>query len=62
VLVLDKSTLEAPLSSLLMTQLGLALLVLVGSILAISWLVSLLLGPSPRCPRPWPASPTVTAI
>ncbi|MBV7469767.1 methyl-accepting chemotaxis protein [Aeromonas sp. sif0611] len=45
VLVLDKSTLEAPLSSLLMTQLGLALLVLVGSIIAISWLVSLLLGP-----------------
>ncbi len=45
VLVLDKSTLEAPLSSLLITQLGLALLVLVGSILAISWLVSLLLGP-----------------
>ncbi|BBQ31940.1 methyl-accepting chemotaxis protein [Aeromonas caviae] len=45
VLVLDKSTLEAPLSSLLMTQLGLALLVLVGSILAISWLVSMLLGP-----------------
>ncbi|MGY3890245.1 methyl-accepting chemotaxis protein [Aeromonas mytilicola] len=45
VLVLDKTTLEAPLSSLLMTQLGLALLVLVGSILAISWLVSLLLGP-----------------
>ncbi|HDX8370656.1 MULTISPECIES: methyl-accepting chemotaxis protein [Aeromonas] len=45
VLVLDKETLEAPLSSLLMTQLGLALLVLVGSILAISWLVSLLLGP-----------------
>jgi len=45
VLVLDKAELEAPLSSLLMTQLGLALLVLVGSILAISWLVSLLLGP-----------------
>ncbi|MFQ2134570.1 methyl-accepting chemotaxis protein [Aeromonas hydrophila] len=45
VLVLDKETLEAPLSSLLMTQLGLALLVLVGSILAISWLVSILLGP-----------------
>ncbi|HHO2169139.1 methyl-accepting chemotaxis protein [Aeromonas hydrophila] len=45
VLVLDKETLEAPLSSLLMTQLGLALLVLVGSILAISWLVSMLLGP-----------------
>ncbi len=45
VLVLDKETLEAPLSSLLMTQLGLALVVLVGSILAISWLVSLLLGP-----------------
>ncbi|WP_279451530.1 methyl-accepting chemotaxis protein [Aeromonas hydrophila] len=45
VLVLDKETLEAPLSSLLMTQLGMALLVLVGSILAISWLVSMLLGP-----------------
>ncbi|MDF2412777.1 methyl-accepting chemotaxis protein [Aeromonas sp. 1HA1] len=45
VLVLDKETLEAPLSSLLMTQLGLALLVLVVSIIAISWLVSLLLGP-----------------
>ncbi len=45
VLILDKETLEAPLSSLLMTQLGLALLVLVGSILAISWLVSMLLGP-----------------
>ncbi|MCS3790157.1 methyl-accepting chemotaxis protein [Aeromonas hydrophila] len=45
VLVLDKETLEEPLSSLLMTQLGLALLVLVGSILAISWLVSMLLGP-----------------
>ena len=45
VLVLDKDTLEAPLSSLLMTQLGLALLVLVGSILAISWLISILLGP-----------------
>ncbi len=45
VLVLDKETLEAPLSSLLITQLGLALLVLVGSIIAISWLVSLLLGP-----------------
>ncbi|AHE48445.1 Cache sensor-containing methyl-accepting chemotaxis sensory transducer [Aeromonas hydrophila 4AK4] len=45
VLVLDKATLEAPLSSLLMTQLSLALLVLVGSIIAISWLVSLLLGP-----------------
>ena len=45
VLVLDKATLEAPLSSLLMTQLGLALLVMVGSIIAISWLVSLLLGP-----------------
>jgi len=44
-LVLDKAELEAPLSSLLMTQLGMALLVLVGSILAISWLVSMLLGP-----------------
>ncbi|MBL0613215.1 methyl-accepting chemotaxis protein [Aeromonas veronii] len=45
VLVLDKAALEAPLSSLLMTQLGMALLVLVGSILTISWLVSMLLGP-----------------
>ncbi len=45
VLVQDKAALEAPLSSLLMTQLGMALLVLVGSILAISWLVSMLLGP-----------------
>ncbi|MBA2082948.1 methyl-accepting chemotaxis protein [Aeromonas veronii] len=45
VLVLDKAALEAPLSSLLMTQLGMALLVLVGSILAISGLVSMLLGP-----------------
>ncbi|MDO2953957.1 methyl-accepting chemotaxis protein [Aeromonas simiae] len=45
VLVLDKATLEAPLSTLLMSQLGLALVVLVGSILAISWLVGVLLGP-----------------
>ncbi len=45
VMVLDKAALEAPLSSLLMTQLGMALLVLVGSILTISWLVSMLLGP-----------------
>ncbi len=44
-LVLDKDALNAPLSSLLMTQLGIAVLVLVGSILAISWLVSMLLGP-----------------
>ncbi len=60
--MLDKETLEAPLSSLLMTQLGLALLVLVGSILAISWLVSMLLGPLSKVSRPWRASPTVTAI
>ncbi|ALP42422.1 methyl-accepting chemotaxis protein [Aeromonas schubertii] len=45
VLVLDKETLEAPLSALLMTQLGLALLVLVASIAAISWLIGMLLGP-----------------
>ncbi|MGL4932200.1 MAG: methyl-accepting chemotaxis protein, partial [Aeromonas sp.] len=45
VLVVDKEALEAPLSSLLLTQLGMALLVLVASILAISWLISLLLGP-----------------
>jgi len=45
VLVLDKKTLEAPLSSLLLTQLQLAGLALVLSVLAISWLVNLLLGP-----------------
>jgi len=45
VLLLDKQTLEAPLSSLLMSQLGMALVVLLVSIAAISWLVSVLLGP-----------------
>ncbi|ENY73150.1 Cache sensor-containing methyl-accepting chemotaxis sensory transducer [Aeromonas diversa CDC 2478-85] len=45
VLVLDKETLEAPLSSLLMSQLGLALVVLIASIAAISGLIGLLLGP-----------------
>lgn len=45
VLVLDKDTLEAPLQNLLLTQLGLALLVLVGSIGAISYLIGVLLGP-----------------
>lgn len=45
VLVLDKDTLEAPLQNLLLTQLGLALLVLVGSIVAISYLIGVLLGP-----------------
>ncbi|ATL93575.1 methyl-accepting chemotaxis protein [Aeromonas sp. CU5] len=48
VLVLDKSTLEAPLSSLLMTQFVLAIVVLVISVLAISWLVGSLLGPLVR--------------
>lgn len=45
VLVLDKDTLEAPLTDLLLTQLGLAALVLLFSVLVISWLISLLLGP-----------------
>lgn len=45
VLVLDKETLEAPLTDLLLTQLGLAVLVLLLSVLAISWLINLLLGP-----------------
>lgn len=44
-LVLDKATLEAPLSALLMRQLGLAMLALIGSALAISWLLNTLLGP-----------------
>ncbi|MCU8020874.1 MULTISPECIES: methyl-accepting chemotaxis protein [unclassified Shewanella] len=44
VLVLDKETLESPLSSLLLTQFGLSALVLILSVLAISWLVSVLLG------------------
>ncbi len=48
VLVLDKETLEAPLSSLLLTQFGLSALVLILSVLAISWLVSVLLGPLSR--------------
>ena len=61
VLVLDKSTPVAPLSPA-DDPARPGLLVLVGSIPAISWLVGLLLGPLTRCPRPWPASPTETAI
>lgn len=45
VLVLDKATLEAPLFSLLVQQLVTALVILVFSVVAISWLVTLLLGP-----------------
>lgn len=45
VLVLDKATLEAPLSQLLLVQFGLALLVLLMSVAAIAWLVGRLLGP-----------------
>ena len=45
VLVLDKQTLEAPLSSLLIKQLGLSLIILIASVLAISALVNILLGP-----------------
>ncbi|MBB1383584.1 methyl-accepting chemotaxis protein, partial [Shewanella sp. SR41-2] len=48
VFVLDKQTLEAPLTNLMLTQLGLALLVLIISVLSISWLLSLLLGPLSR--------------
>lgn len=46
--VLDKKTLEAPLTNLMLTQLGLAVLALIVSVLAISWLLSLLLGPLTR--------------
>lgn len=48
ILVLDKEKLEAPLSTLLYTQLGLAFVMIVVSILAISWLIALLLGPLAR--------------
>ena len=44
----DKKTLEAPLTNLMLTQLGLAALALIVSVLAISWLLSLLLGPLAR--------------
>ncbi|MGL4616328.1 MAG: methyl-accepting chemotaxis protein [Shewanella sp.] len=45
IMVLDKSTLEAPLIALLWEELSLSLLVLLLSAAAISWLVSVLLGP-----------------
>ncbi|MFB2734891.1 methyl-accepting chemotaxis protein [Shewanella mangrovisoli] len=48
VIVLDKETLEAPLTDLLLTQFGLSAVVLLLSVLAISWLVNLLLGPLGR--------------
>lgn len=48
VFVLDKQTLEAPLLSLMVTQLGLATLALIVSVLAISWLLGLLLKPLSR--------------
>ncbi|PMG75736.1 chemotaxis protein [Shewanella sp. 10N.286.51.B7] len=48
ILVLDKDTLEAPLSSLLMTQLGISALVLLISMALISWLISQLLAPLSR--------------
>ncbi|SIQ45962.1 methyl-accepting chemotaxis sensory transducer with Cache sensor [Aeromonas sp. RU39B] len=50
-LVLDKQTLEAPISSLLWTQLSIALVVLVVSIVAISALVGMLLGPLTKVSR-----------
>lgn len=45
IMVIDKETLEAPLTSLLLKNLGISLLVLVLSAAAISWLVNVLLGP-----------------
>ncbi|MCW3171125.1 methyl-accepting chemotaxis protein [Shewanella subflava] len=48
ILVLDKDTLEAPLSSLLMTQLAISALVLLISMAMISWLISQLLAPLTR--------------
>jgi methyl-accepting chemotaxis protein len=45
ILILDKDTLEAPLHTLLLSQFGLALLVLVCSLSAIAYLISFLLGP-----------------
>ncbi|WP_285163713.1 methyl-accepting chemotaxis protein [Shewanella goraebulensis] len=48
ILVLDKQTLEAPLSSLLLTQLGISTLVLVVSMMVISWLMGQLLAPLSR--------------
>ena len=48
IVVLDKDTLEAPLSSLLMTQLGISALVLLISMAMISWLISQLLAPLSR--------------
>ena len=44
-LVLDKQNLQAPLSSLLLTQLGLSLIILITSVLAISALMNILFGP-----------------
>ncbi|NRD75705.1 methyl-accepting chemotaxis protein [Shewanella sp. VB17] len=44
-LVLDEQTLAAPLSSLLLTQLGLSLIILIASVLAISALMNILFGP-----------------
>ncbi|MGL5757253.1 methyl-accepting chemotaxis protein [Plesiomonas sp.] len=43
--ILDKAALEAPLSALLIRQFGLASLVLIGSALAISYLLNVLLSP-----------------
>ncbi|NRD75706.1 methyl-accepting chemotaxis protein [Shewanella sp. VB17] len=44
-LVLDEQSLAAPLSSLLLTQLGLSLIILIASVLAISALMNILFGP-----------------
>ncbi|MGL9672035.1 HAMP domain-containing protein, partial [Lactiplantibacillus plantarum] len=44
----DKQTLEAPLVRLMVTQLGLATIALIVSVLSISWLLTLLLGPLSR--------------
>jgi methyl-accepting chemotaxis protein len=48
IFVLDKQTLEAPLTNLMLTQLGMATLALIISVLSISWLLTLLLAPLSR--------------
>ncbi|WP_144211593.1 methyl-accepting chemotaxis protein [Shewanella donghaensis] len=45
ILILDQETLEAPLTSLLLTQLGIAAIVLLISMATISWMISTLLAP-----------------
>ncbi|MGL5286749.1 MAG: cache domain-containing protein, partial [Aeromonas sp.] len=51
VMVLDKETLQAPLMTMLLQQLGMALVILLLSLAAIAWLVSMLLGPLGKVSR-----------